>query len=113
MNKRQSHALLISVLSVLLTGQANADISSEDYPDLYGSVLFDKPPAKGLDVAAQRGYGDSYGSILLDPAPKKTADIPVHPGHGDNYGSILLDLPSKSTTHIVVQRTSEAGKSNI
>jgi hypothetical protein len=113
MNKHQSHALLFSVLSVVLTSQANADISSEDYPDLYGSVLFDKAPVKELDVAAQRGYGDSYGSILLDPTPKKTADIPEHPGYGDNYGSILLDLPSKSTTHIVVQHTSEAGKGSI
>jgi hypothetical protein len=113
MNKRQSLALLFSIFSALLASHANASLSSEDYPDLYGSVLFDKAPVKGMDVAAQRGYGDNYGSILLDPTPKKIIDAPAHPGYGDNYGSILLDLPSKNTTHIVVQHTKEACKGNI
>jgi hypothetical protein len=113
MIKYQSLALLFSVFSILLTSQASASLSSGDYPDLYGSVLFDEAPAKGMNVVAQRGYGDSYGSVLLDPPPQRAMNVAVQPGYGDNYGSILLDLPSKSTTHIVMQYPSPNNNSNI
>jgi hypothetical protein len=113
MNKRQSIALLFSLFSVMLTSNASASLSSEDYPDLYASVLFDEAPAKGVDVAAHPGYGDSYGSILLDPAPKSTMDVAAQPGYGDNYGSILLDLPSNTTAQVAVQYTHSTSNSSI
>jgi hypothetical protein len=113
MKNRQSIAALFSIISILGAGQASADFSTEVYPDLYGSVLFDRAPAKGADVAAHPGYGDNYGSILLDPTPARTADVAAHPGYGDNYGSILLDLKFKRTSQIVVHHDSPDNNTNI
>jgi hypothetical protein len=103
MNKRQSIALLFSLISTVLTSQVSAALSAENYPDLYASVLFDEAPAQGVDVAAHPGYGDNYGSILLDSPTKRTMDVVAQPGYGDNYGSILLDLPARTTTHVAAQ----------
>jgi hypothetical protein len=113
MKNRQTIAVLLSLFSIGFAGQASADLSAQDFPDLYGSVLFDKAPARGADIAAHPGYGDSYGSILLDPTPKRTLDVAAHPGYGDNYASILLDINTKNTKQTVVQNNTYDNKSNI
>ena len=113
MNRKLSIALLFSAFSALLSTSAGASLSSEHYPDLYGSVLFDKAPSMSMDVAVQRGYGDSYGSILLDPPPMGTLNFAAQPGYGDNYGSVLLDLPSQHKMHSVVHQSPVTGSLNI
>jgi lactam utilization protein B len=113
MKNRHSIAILFSLFSVLGAGQASANFSAKDYPDLYGSALFDKAAAKGVDVAAHPGYGDNYGSILLDMSSVGTVDVAAHPGYGDSYGSILLDLPTMNRTMTVVQHTASNNSNSI
>jgi hypothetical protein len=95
MKNRHSIATLFTLFSIFTAGQTSAGLSSEDFPDLYGSILFDRAPTKQVDVAANPGYGDSYGSILLDPPPARSADVAANPGYGDSYGSILLDIANR------------------
>jgi hypothetical protein len=113
MKTRHSLAALFSLFSIVVAGQASAALSSEDYPDLYASVIFDHAPTKSVDVAAHPGYGDSYGSILLDQPPAHTQDVAAQPGYGDSYGSILLDLPANSTSYSVAKQADSANSANI
>jgi hypothetical protein len=113
MKTRHSFSLFFSLFSVLASSQVSAGLSAKDYPDLYGSVLFDKVTPKTADIAAHQGYGDNYGSSLLDKWPSSSEDIAVHPGYGDSYGSILLDLPAKTTTTLTVKLSDSRNSNNI
>jgi hypothetical protein len=103
MKNHRSIATLIALISSFTAGHASAGLSAEDFPDLYGSILFDAPPTKQVDVAANPGYGDNYGSILLDPPPARSADVAAKPGYGDSYGSILLDIANKRSPRTVAK----------